>query len=43
MRTRVSVSTDFLARTAYRARKAGLLPDHAADEVRATLEKQKDR
>ena len=26
------------ARTAYRAQLAGLLPDHAADDVRATLD-----
>jgi predicted short-subunit dehydrogenase-like oxidoreductase (DUF2520 family) len=29
-------------RTAARARKAGLLPDHAADEVRAVLDEEKD-
>jgi predicted short-subunit dehydrogenase-like oxidoreductase (DUF2520 family) len=31
------------ARTARRARRAGLLPDHAADEVLATLDEQKER
>ena len=31
------------ARTARRAQRAGLLPDHAADEVRATLDDQKER
>jgi predicted short-subunit dehydrogenase-like oxidoreductase (DUF2520 family) len=31
------------ARTAHRAQLAGLLPDHAADEVRATLHEQKER
>jgi predicted short-subunit dehydrogenase-like oxidoreductase (DUF2520 family) len=31
------------ARTAERARRAGLLPDHAADEVRGVLDEQKER
>ncbi|MDT7582097.1 MAG: hypothetical protein QOK35_3361 [Pseudonocardiales bacterium] len=31
------------ARTARRARKAGMLPDHAADEVLAALDEQKER
>ncbi len=31
------------ARTARRAQRAGMLPDHAADELRATLDEQEDR
>jgi predicted short-subunit dehydrogenase-like oxidoreductase (DUF2520 family) len=31
------------SRTAHRAQRAGLLPGHAADEVRAALDEQKDR